>query len=85
MADKEKYYIAIEGQLLEVNKEIYEVYYKGKRKEQYFEQDLKIEHTKINKERASWDKDKFFLNSRIRLFSICATSFHVSFLHKYLK
>lgn len=35
---------------LEVNKEIYEVYYKGKRKEQYFEQDLKIEHTKINKE-----------------------------------
>lgn len=24
MADKEKYYIAIEGQLLEVNKEIYE-------------------------------------------------------------
>lgn len=28
----------------------YEVYYKGKRKEQYFEQDLKIEHTKINKE-----------------------------------
>ena len=25
MADKEKYYIAIEGQLLEVNKEIYEV------------------------------------------------------------
>ena len=50
MADKEKYYIAIEGQLLEVNKEIYEVYYKGKRKEQYFEQDLKIEHTKINKE-----------------------------------
>lgn len=35
--------------------------------------------------RASWDKDKFFLNSRIRLFSICATSFHVSFLHKYLK
>ena len=28
MADKEKYYIAIEGQLLEVNKEIYEVYYK---------------------------------------------------------
>lgn len=27
MADKEKYYIAIEGQLLEVNKEIYEVYY----------------------------------------------------------
>ena len=50
MADKEKYYIAIEGQLLEVNNEIYEVYYKGKRKEQYFEQDLKIEHTKINKE-----------------------------------
>ena len=35
---------------IEVNKEIYEVYYKGKRKEQYFEQDLKIEHTKINKE-----------------------------------
>ena len=50
MADKEKYYIAIEWQLLEFNKEIYEVYYKGKRKEQYFEQDLKIEHTKINKE-----------------------------------
>ena len=48
MADKEKYYIAIEGQLLEVNKEIYEVYYKGKRKEQYFEQDLKIEHTNLH-------------------------------------
>lgn len=48
MADKEKYYIGLNGQSFEVSREIYEVYYKGQRKEKYFTQDLKHEHIRVN-------------------------------------
>lgn len=48
MAEKERYYIGINGQSVEVSRELYEVYYKGQRKEKYFTEDLKREHTKIN-------------------------------------
>lgn len=49
MAEKEKYYISSEGQAFEVTRELYEAYYKGKRKEQYFTEDLKVEHTRVDK------------------------------------
>lgn len=49
MAKKENYYIAIDGQAYEVSQEVYETYYKGKRKERYFSQDLKQERTKVDK------------------------------------
>ena len=48
MAEKERYYIGINGQSVEVSRELYEVYYKGQRKEKYFTEDLKRGHTKIN-------------------------------------
>ena len=50
MAEKEKYYIALDGQLLEVNRELYDVYYKGRRKEKYFMHDLKEERICMDKE-----------------------------------
>lgn len=50
MAEREKYYIALEGQSFEVSRELYEAYYKGQRKEKYFTHDLKEEHTRLNKE-----------------------------------
>lgn len=50
MAEREKYYIALDGQTFEVSRELYEAYYKGKRKERYFAQDLKQEHTRVDKE-----------------------------------
>ena len=50
MAEREKYYIGLNGQTLEVSKELYEAYYKGQRKEKYFTHDLKQEHTKVDKE-----------------------------------
>ena len=40
--------VGINGQSVEVSRELYEVYYKGQRKEKYFTEDLKREHTKIN-------------------------------------
>ena len=49
MAEREKYYIGLNG-LFEVSKELYEAYYKGQRKEKYFTHDLKQEHTKVDKE-----------------------------------
>lgn len=50
MAEREKYYIGLNGQIFEVNKELYETYYKGQRKEKYFTYDLKQEHTRVDKE-----------------------------------
>lgn len=53
MAEREKYYIGLNGQNFEVSKELYEAYeayYKGQRKEKYFTHDLKQEHTKADKE-----------------------------------
>ena len=50
MAEREKYYIGLNGQIFEVSKELYETYYKGQRKEKYFPHDLKQEHTKVDKE-----------------------------------
>lgn len=41
MAEREKYYIGLNGQIFEVSKELYETYYKGQRKEKYFTHDLK--------------------------------------------
>ena len=49
MAEKEKYYIAVGGQQLEVSKQIYEAYSRGRRKEHYFMYDLKEQRTRINK------------------------------------
>ena len=48
MKDREKYIIVIDGQLIEVTKEVYEVYYKGRRKEQYIMHDLKVGRSRIN-------------------------------------
>lgn len=48
MAKKEKYYIRISGQSFEVSREVYEVYYKGQRKEKYFMEDLKREQKRKN-------------------------------------
>ncbi len=50
MAEREKYYIGLNGQAFEVSRELYEAYYKGQRKEKYFTHDLKQEHTKVDKE-----------------------------------
>ena len=50
MAEREKYFIALDGQAFEVSRELYEAYYKGRRKEKYFTHDLKQEHTKVDKE-----------------------------------
>lgn len=49
MAEREKYYIGLNGQTFEVSRELYEAYYKGQRKEKYFTHDLKQEHTKVDK------------------------------------
>ena len=49
MADREKYYIELNGQIFEVSRELYEAYYKGRRKERYFTQDLKQERTRVDK------------------------------------
>lgn len=38
MADKEKYYIPIEGTRIEVEKVVYEAYYKMSRRERYIEE-----------------------------------------------
>lgn len=47
MAEREKYCIAVDGQVFEVSKELYEAYYKGRRKEKYFANDLKEERTRV--------------------------------------
>lgn len=49
MAEREKYYIGLNGQTFEVSRELYEAYYKGQRKEKYFTHDLKQEHIKVDK------------------------------------
>lgn len=50
MAEREKYYIAMDGQVFEVSRELYEAYYKGQRKDKYFTHDLKEEHMRVDKE-----------------------------------
>ena len=50
MAEREKYCIALDGQVFEVSRELYEAYYKGRRKEKYFAHDLKEERTRVDKE-----------------------------------
>lgn len=46
MAEREKYYIGLNGQTFEVSKDLYEAYYKGQRKEKYFTHDLKHPYVK---------------------------------------
>ena len=43
MAEREKYYIGLNGQTFEVSRELYEAYYKGHRKEKYFGPDMVID------------------------------------------
>lgn len=50
MKDREKYYIPVEGQLIEVTKEIYETYYYHRRKEKYFMYEMKAGRVRIDKE-----------------------------------
>lgn len=50
MAEKDHYYIKVEGQVFEVSRELYEAYYKGRRKEKYFMQDLKAARMVVDKE-----------------------------------
>ena len=50
MAEREKYCIALDGQVFEVSRELYEAYYKGRRTEKYFAHDLKEERTRVDKE-----------------------------------
>lgn len=50
MAERETYYIGINGQSFEVSKELYDAYYKGKRKEKYFTHDLKEDQSRVDKE-----------------------------------
>ena len=50
MAEREKYCIALDGQVFVVSRELYEAYYKGRRKEKYFAHDLKEERTRVDKE-----------------------------------
>ena len=50
MKERELYYIALGGQNFEVSRELYEAYYKGRRKERYFAHDLKQEHTRMDRE-----------------------------------
>ena len=41
----------IDSQLVEVSDEVYEVYTKGKRKDRYFTNDLKVEKIRVNQEK----------------------------------
>lgn len=50
MSERDKYYVYIGKEAIEVSKEVYEVYYKGERKERYFSVDLKTERNKVDKE-----------------------------------
>lgn len=50
MAEREKYYLAVDGQQFEVSRELYEAYYRGERKERYFMHDLKEQHTRVDKD-----------------------------------
>lgn len=50
MAEKDHYYIKVEGQVFEVSRELYEANYKGRRKEKYFMQDLKAARMVVDKE-----------------------------------
>jgi len=47
---KRKILYCIGWKAFEVSRELYEAYYKGRRKEKYFTHDLKQEHTKVDKE-----------------------------------
>ena len=41
--DKQQFFISINGQRVEVTREVYLVYYRSKRRERYYEHDIKIE------------------------------------------
>lgn len=47
---KREFYLYIDGKPVKVSKEVYQEYYHGKRKEQYFMKDLKKENTVIDQE-----------------------------------
>nr|WP_288886812.1 sigma-70 family RNA polymerase sigma factor [uncultured Blautia sp.] len=47
---KDHYYIKADGQIFEVSQELYEVYYRGRRKEKYFMHDLKEERVLVDRE-----------------------------------
>ena len=49
MKDREKYIIVVEGQLVEVTREVYEVYYRAERKERHFMYELKAGRSRIDK------------------------------------
>ena len=49
MKDREKYIIVVEGQLVEVTREVYEVYYKAERKERHFMYEMKAGRSRIDK------------------------------------
>lgn len=60
MENKEKYYLYVEGQKIEVSKEIYTEYYHYKNKEDYFMKKLKTGKVKID----PLTKEKIYLPSR---------------------
>lgn len=47
------FYLHIGGKSVKVSKEVYQVYYRGERKERYFMEDLKTEHMRIDQETQS--------------------------------
>ena len=49
MKDREKYIIVVEGQLVEVTREVYEVYYKAERKERHFMYEMKAGRSRMDK------------------------------------
>ncbi len=49
MSDKD-FFLYIDGKSVKVSKEVYQEYYRSKRKEQYFMKDLKKENTIIDQE-----------------------------------
>lgn len=51
MFDKKIYGIRISGTYVEVSKEVYIAYYKGKRRMKYFEEDLKVENLIVDQEK----------------------------------
>ena len=50
MAEREKYYLVVDGQQFEVSRELYEANYRGEHKERYFMHDLKEQHTRVDKD-----------------------------------
>jgi len=53
--DNEQFVIGIDGRQVEVTEEVYRVYYRSKRRDRYFERDIKIE-------RAIYDENGFVID-----------------------